>query len=119
MDTYRCTTCKKEKPISDFWKDRGRKSGLRHMCKECDSTQFKYVKIKRVYGLSKEEADEIYSRGCEVCGTKEGKLCIDHCHDTRKVRGCLCDPCNKALGLLKNCPKNIRFMLDYITRTKS
>ncbi len=53
--------------------------------------------LKTKYDLTLEQAEEIYSRGCQICGTTE-KLCIDHCHSTGKVRGCLCFKCNLRLG---------------------
>ena len=54
--------------------------------------------VKRNYGITLEEYESIIDRGCEICGTHEGKLCVDHCHETLKIRGCLCDKCNLALG---------------------
>ena len=37
---------------------------------------------------------------CAVCGEppKKGRLHVDHCHETGKVRGLLCQSCNVALG---------------------
>lgn len=54
---------------------------------------------KQRFGLSLEQVEEIKSRGCTVCGTKES-LHIDHCHETGTIRGCLCQKHNQALGLV-------------------
>lgn len=51
------------------------------------------------YGLTIEQAEDIYSRGCEICGSTK-TLNIDHDHKTGKVRGCLCSKCNRGLGYL-------------------
>jgi len=40
---------------------------------------------------------------------------LDHNHATGKVRGLLCQPCNTALGLLKEDIKIIESMREYIT----
>lgn len=39
---------------------------------------------------------------CEACGRKQTrrKLNLDHCHETGKFRGWLCDYCNRGLGLI-------------------
>lgn len=46
------------------------------------------------------------------------RLVIDHCHDTGKLRGLLCDFCNTALGKLKDDPAVVRGLLAYIERWK-
>jgi len=54
------------------------------------------------YGITRFEYDTMRAQqagACAICG-KEGKLCIDHCHESKKVRGLLCRNCNSALGLL-------------------
>lgn len=43
---------------------------------------------------------------CEICGKTE-KLCVDHCHKTKKFRGLLCQACNRALGWFENNKENI------------
>lgn len=43
---------------------------------------------------------------CAICGTHQSllpkSLAVDHCHDTEKVRGLLCQNCNTGIGLLKD-----------------
>ena len=68
------------------------------------------TRIKSRYGITLDEyAAMLEKQGgkCAVCGELPGdnvrahwggKLCIDHCHDTGKVRGLLCNDCNLAVG---------------------
>jgi hypothetical protein len=81
---------------------------------ELNKEYVKYRTIKDKYGLEPAEYDELISKGCEVCGTHEGKLCVDHNHATGKIRGCLCDACNKALGLLQDSLENTRKLVKYM-----
>lgn len=63
-------------------------------------------KLKRDFGLTVEQYDEMFAqqRGvCAVCKkTQKKRLSVDHCHNSKKVRGLLCQPCNMAIGLLKD-----------------
>lgn len=68
---------------------------------------------------------------CEICdatvngsdcsATGEGstkKLCVDHCHDTGKLRGILCHKCNVGIGLFKDNQTLLQGAIDYLRRTK-
>lgn len=70
---------------------------------------------KRAYRESKKAMllDE-----CEVCGST-GKLCWDHCHESGKFRGTLCDLCNTGLGFFKDSELNLRRAIDYLKKFKS
>jgi hypothetical protein len=43
---------------------------------------------------------------CPICKKHQTefnkKFAVDHCHETGKIRGLLCDACNKAIGLLND-----------------
>lgn len=42
-------------------------------------------------------------------------LRIDHCHGSKKVRGVLCDHCNKGLGFFKDNPTHLLRASDYVS----
>ena len=52
---------------------------------------------------------DIQGYQCVICKTHQSELdyrmAVDHCHNTGKVRGLLCRPCNHAIGLLKDDPR--------------
>jgi hypothetical protein len=70
-------------------------------------------RLKSRYGLTLDEYNTLIEKGCNVCGTTEN-LCVDHCHETLKVRGCLCNKCNSALGFLREDPVIIQQLLNYV-----
>lgn len=53
---------------------------------------------------------------CELCGSvpKRKALCLDHCHETNRFRGWLCDACNTGLGHFKNNPVLLRRAAYYL-----
>lgn len=72
-------------------------------------------RLKR-YGLNTEEqalADGIAL--CQSCGLLPA-TCIDHCHDTGRVRGVICSGCNIAEGTLSS-PLAARRLANYMQRT--
>lgn len=78
--------------------------------------------LKQNYGVTPEQYAEMLERAggvCEICGrvpsevSKKGP-CVDHCHDTSKVRGILCAPCNMGIGHLRDDPGVLRKAIDYL-----
>jgi hypothetical protein len=63
-------------------------------------------RMKREYGITIKDYEnmvEAQSNQCAICFTpseaeRNGKLVIDHCHASGKVRGLLCNKCNLLLG---------------------
>ena len=53
---------------------------------------------------------------CEPPNNHKKRLNIDHCHTTGKVRGLLCDACNRAIGLLKDSPDLLNKAINYLAR---
>jgi hypothetical protein len=50
---------------------------------------------------------------CDICGEKT-KLVLDHCHETGRLRGALCSPCNQALAPLEKDPDIVMRMAEYL-----
>lgn len=79
------------------------------------------VLLKHCYGISLREYNELLLKQdykCVTCGITQfaiGRdLDVDHCHQTSKVRGLLCNPCNLALGLVKDNVEILRDMIKYL-----
>ena len=69
--------------------------------------------VKYKYGVTWQEYQQVISTGCLVCGSNVN-LHLDHCHETGKVRGCLCFNCNISLGYMKESPVLIERLAEYI-----
>jgi hypothetical protein len=62
--------------------------------------------LRRKYGIDQESyLQRLAAQGgcCAICekpaeSERDGKLRVDHCHSTGKIRGLLCDSCNVGLG---------------------
>lgn len=74
-------------------------------------------RLKTRYNLTPEEVKEMkatQNQLCAICKQEPKHWHIDHDHETGKVRGMLCGPCNMAIGLLKDNPKIIKEALKYV-----
>src|SRR6266487_667645 len=52
---------------------------------------------------------------CDICGRYEGEsLSVDHNHDSGKIRGLLCNNCNRAIGLIGEDPNILSRAVNYL-----
>lgn len=113
-----CSDCKGYQSINDFHQNRRNSDNLSHICKTCASIRDKgRDHYQKTYGISRTEYDALVEdqRGlCASCGDPLVRPHLDHCHDTGRVRGVLCHHCNVALGMLKDDPKRVQLLLEYI-----
>lgn len=76
--------------------------------------------LKKSYGITLEEYDKLLESqggGCAICGGKDERfkfLPVDHCHKTKKVRGLLCQHCNRGLGYFRDSPELLRAAIAYL-----
>lgn len=74
--------------------------------------------LKRNYGITLEEFEAMLASqggGCAICGRSDADN-VDHDHETGRVRGILCFPCNVAIGLLQDDDERARSAASYISR---
>lgn len=67
------------------------------------------------YGVTPEQFEELLTAqggGCAICGAEANNL--DHEHSTGRVRGVLCGPCNRGLGLFKDDPSRLEKAAAYV-----
>lgn len=75
--------------------------------------------LKRTYGITLEDYNkmaETQDHKCMICGGTEMNyrnkvLCVDHNHETGKIRGLLCGLCNSGIGKFK---ENEQLLLNAI-----
>ena len=135
-----CLKCGELKPLTDFNVHTRARDGRKTRCRVCTSSEnLEYYRknaeamrryrvayeasgsrkdraIRRLYGLSLDDYNRLLAKqggGCGICG-KMGRLCVDHDHATKEVRGLLCHSCNLALGKLGDTPEAIENALRYL-----
>ena len=111
-----CPSCGIVKSRNQYGKDGSRPDGISWECKECKLENGYYQRIKREYGLNREQylnMKRTQDSSC-LCCKEVKKLVVDHDHETGKVRGLLCDNCNLALGLLKDSVGTLERMIKYV-----
>ena len=123
-----------------------RRPWFRGNCKTCHSTLGKdsYIKNKlwwdgrirgehlsRCYGMTISDWDKLFTKQggqCAACHKPEIKfnnksrtiqrLCVDHNHKTGKVRGLLCNRCNRVIGLLEEDLILVKSLYDYFLQAE-
>lgn len=142
--TKQCAKCAEFKPLDRFSLSRQGVRGpvYRSNCKECQATEArKWFRdnserhaatkhrwnLKTAYGVTPERYAEMLAEQdgkCAICGKTEVtvrrgttmRLSLDHCHATGKVRGLLCNRCNRSIGLMEDNVDLLRKAIDYLER---
>ncbi|MFF5551809.1 endonuclease VII domain-containing protein [Streptomyces olivaceoviridis] len=114
-----CRTCGEIKPHSEWHRNATASDGLSTRCKACRAVQGRELHLKRQYGLTEAERDELVTAQGGVCCIclSAPPAHVDHCHETGRVRGVLCFSCNAALGQFKDRPDVIRRAAVYVEGT--
>lgn len=92
--------------------------------------QRKNANLKKNFNITLEEFNQMLSNQnnlCMICRTPfnlehnrkemERKACVDHNHQTGKVRGLICNNCNTGLGRFKDNIELLREAIKYLEKT--
>ena len=117
----RCPDCGIVKSSEEFWKDNKKAHGMGSYCKPCSKERNHFYYVEKFYGMKHADWMEMFNDQdgrCKVCSTPQSqlkqRLCVEHCHDTMRIRGLVCKPCNTALGLLNDNPELLRKAAEYL-----
>ena len=89
-------------------------------CREHSNEALRRGALYRKYGLVWGDYTDLLARqggGCAVCGRRpqeNEKLVVDHDHDSGRVRGLLCRPCNVLLGMAHDDTRVLACAAEYL-----
>lgn len=107
---YRANNREKYAELSRRWRESNREQIRKHGRKFArrNSEKRRWRKLKERYGIGLEEYQRIFeAQGgkCAICQTNLTPgfgTQIDHCHQSKKVRGILCKYCNTGLAQFRD-----------------
>lgn len=77
--------------------------------------------LKENFNMTVDDYMVIYEKQngqCAICKSDQNgsrkNFCVDHDHETGKVRGLLCHNCNVSVGLMKDSPSLLRKAAEYL-----
>ncbi len=128
----RCWKCKRELATSAFGFCRSYADWLNPSCKQCAREYAKQIgnpakklrdpngrkdNLYKNYRLRPDDYARILNaqdNRCAICESVFTKTpYVDHCHDTGRVRGLLCRPCNTLMAALDR-PKYLEKAMNYL-----
>lgn len=120
----KCSSCGEIKELSEF--HRRYKYSFEASCKVCRNNRNKGNKeynrkhLLQKYDLTVDEYKELHemqNNRCLICKKEFEQLTVDHNHQTKSVRGLLCQKCNSGLGLFEDCIEFLESAILYLRRT--
>jgi len=117
--TFRCKSCRNEQ-YNDYYKKSPEKQKNKNDSQKINRLIFynsergvlssRRAHLKRNFNLDIKDYDKLNASQnglCAICNEPETYyrnkvLSVDHDHETGRIRGLLCNTCNRALGLLKD-----------------
>jgi hypothetical protein len=118
-----CKRCRERKPVDEF----PALAGGKYQCRSCLNKVNHVQQLRRVncQPAEFEELLQAQKGKCAICRAphghtsctgEESRLAVDHDHQTGKVRGLLCNNCNRGLGRFKDSVEILEAAVRYLER---
>ena len=123
-----CKTCRRKRPDAEFRHDS-------HIFRSCESCRAEVQKrrdkrkdLQRTFGMSLEDFERLFKAQngvCAICCQKERirdvrgnvrQIGVDHDHASGRVRGLLCNACNRGVGFFGDNPERLEAAAAYLRR---
>jgi hypothetical protein len=128
---WKCSCCQQWLPSSAYSKNKQQTSGLHYECRACNKARVRGYNIKTKYGIEASSVEvmlEEQNHKCDICfkpieislnrdkSNYATRACVDHDHETNKVRGILCVLCNMGLGKFKDDISSLKRAIEYLKK---
>jgi hypothetical protein len=140
-----CCICGERKHFDLFYNFKNKSDNKSYRCKSCDDKakkkwsdsnperayrSMRERNLKARFGMTLEDYEKLLREQggkCAICEAtenntvgerKDWNFAVDHDHETGKVRGLLCNNCNRGLGLLRDSEELLRKAANYIEQFK-
>ena len=127
---YSCKKCDKLRADAYRKKNKEKHAAAKKVYQRAHKDKMRNWRLMWKYGIDSEEYDRILRSQngvCAICEQPETHLShgrivhlsVDHDHDTGKVRGVLCNACNKGLGHFRDDVKLLKTAIRYINANRN
>lgn len=120
----RCKACSLKK--HEEWRLKNKDKAAKYMREWYgkNKTKARDSHLKKLYKMPYGEFDKMLDAQngkCAICNREDpksgnGRLCVDHCHDTGAVRELLCSHCNSGLGYFENNMESLESAIKYLKK---
>jgi len=115
--TSACTECGRQNTVERKKADPQRAARAAKKWRMANPHKVREGNLAR-YGLTPQDFEALRTKQNNKCGVCDfllsGKVCVDHCHVTGRVRGLLHNRCNTAIGLLNDDPQMLLRAVAYL-----
>lgn len=131
-----CKKCNENKLLADFdiriWGSNG--IGYTNRCKDCknkrrrelhDKENNRNELLKARFGIDLVKYNEMFvaqNGCCAICqkpqSAEKRNFAVDHDHNTRAIRGLLCENCNRALGQFQDSVEILENAKKYLLKSQ-